>query len=109
MELMINGHLVSDPNDKVPDNQILKVTSRSHPEWIFEYHPASKKVYRINILERTLVNGTTTDKATLLAKWVYDHLAAKSIITAYVNGYNEGMASVKGKSIHHLSGNQPPT
>lgn len=78
-------------NGRATDSQVLKIESRSFPEWLFEYHPVSKKVYKINVLDRKIVGEVVQDQAFLLAEDVPDGIHARNLVKAYLYGYKEGV------------------
>lgn len=92
MDVEINGKKLGDAGRAI-DNQILKIASRSYPEWLFEYHPNSKKLYRVDLDKRMLDGNTVTDKAELLAEHVQDYLMAKGMVACFIQGYTMGQKS----------------
>lgn len=82
-------------NNKTDPHQILKVQSPRLPEFMFEYHPVSQKVYSISITKTIVKNDQTYHEATLLAEHIPNADWAKGIVKAFVEGYVLGQQQPK--------------
>lgn len=79
---------IFDPlQDKPKPGQVFKIQSPRLPEFLFEYHPTSQKVYSTPIGKTIVKDGQTYHEATLLAEHIPDPMWAKGIVKAFVEGY----------------------
>jgi hypothetical protein len=89
MEINLNS-------DKPNPSGIFKMQSRSLPEYMFEYHPESRKAYRIDVTKvNTGANGTKSHEGVIMHSPscpVKDILEFESIVRAFVAGVQEGMS-----------------
>lgn len=68
-------------------NQILHIKAPSLPEFIFEWHPQTRKVYSIR-------QGTVPTVGEVLALEVLDHGSAINAVNIWIRGYQAARSSV---------------
>lgn len=71
-------------------NAIFTIKSLSWPELVFEYHPATKRVYKIDT-SKVINKGTTTGhEAVLIGEAIESANQAKAVAGAWIDGFKEG-------------------
>jgi len=77
-------------NPNIP-NRVFHIRSNSLPEYLFEYHPWTKKAYFINA-SKTVVHGEQLahEGKLLCDATVDDIMAFKSLVQAFVAGFTQG-------------------
>lgn len=75
---------------RATENRIFKIQSQSYPEYMFEYHPDTKKVYVIPTATVVFKDGQPFHEAQLLAENVESIMWFKGIVTGFIQGYKLG-------------------
>ena len=92
MELNINGNTAED-GPGITELGVLKIKSASFPEYLFEYHPESKRVYCIPIASTEFKDGIPHHVAHIIAQHVPNATVAKAFVASWIAGYKAGYES----------------
>ena len=71
--------------------QIYTMRSPKHPQFRFEWHPVTMRVYVVRL-------GVLPEIGELVSPNVYDNEHARTITLAYCNGYDAGVAKIIGRA-----------
>jgi hypothetical protein len=77
-------------NPNLP-NKVFHIRSVSLPEYLFEYHPWTRKAYYINTGKTVATDERLAHEGKLLCDDpVADIMAFKALVQAFVQGYKQG-------------------
>ena len=84
-----------DPHPSGSGEMVLHIKQPNFPQYRFEWHPQSRKVYLIRL-------GTTPLIGEILAEHAETHGAAYNFVQTFLRGFREGQAPTIAKT--HLEG-----
>jgi hypothetical protein len=74
-----------DPHPSGAGEMVLHIKQPNYPQYRFEYHPQSRKVYLIRL-------GTTPLIGEILAEHAETHGAAYNFVQTFLRGFREGQS-----------------
>jgi hypothetical protein len=78
-----------DPHPSGADQRILHIKQPSFPQYRFEWHPQSRKVYLIRVGAVPLIGE-------VLAEHAETHAAAYNFVQTFLRGFREGSGGLNG-------------
>ena len=76
-----------------PLNGIYKIKQPLFPQYHFEWHSQTGKVYVINLSKTIKRNGEDAHEANVLAEHCTDHGTAFNFVQTWLRGYREGLST----------------
>ena len=76
--------------DRTPETSpdaILKIKTKNYPDFLFEWHPSSTKVYLLRVLRDANGNPEPRQRAELVAFGIENHGAAQNAVLVWLRGY----------------------